>query len=218
MNILMTGNPNKEIAKSIKEIYPNASFVSRSKNSTYSLDLSDQSNIDLLAKISLNYDIFINSALIPNFGQTLILQAIWTEWKSNSKSGHIINYGSAVDYYYRPDNRLYPIEKRALRDLNRSLTKHVNWFDSKIRTTYLSFGGVSTEKTIEQWGHYKHLNVNEIAKYTQWIIENPNHINIDELHITPIQPMTKKEMKKNNVDKKIKWSSGDTRSYLIVEE
>lgn len=218
MNILMTGNPNKEIAKAINQLYPNTSFVSRSEESTYTLDLSEKDNISLLAKISLNYDIFINSALIPNFGQTSILQAVWTEWKSNNKSGHIISYGSAVDYYFRPDNRLYPIEKRSLRDLNRSLSKHVNWFDSKIRCTYLSFGGVDTEKTMEQWGHYKHLNTNEIAEYTKWIIENPNHVNIDELHVTPIQPMTKKEMKKNDANRPIKWSSGDTRSYLIAEE
>ena len=216
--ILMTGNPNKAIAKSIKEIYPSASFVSRSEESTYQLDLSDHDNIQRLAKISLNYDVFINSALIPNFGQTLILQAVWTEWKSNNKSGHIISYGSAVDYYFRPDNRLYPIEKRSLRDLNRSLTKHVNWFDSKIRCTYLSFGGVATDKTMRQWSHYKHLDTYEIAEYTKWIIESPDHVNVDEVHITPIQPMTKKEMRKKDTNQPVKWESGDVRSYLIAEE
>lgn len=218
MKILMTGNPTKEIAKEIKSIYSDAHFVSRSDESDYTLDLSDMDNIERLAHISLNYDVFINSALIPNFGQTLILQAIWTEWKSNNKVGHIISYGSAVDYYFRPDNRLYPIEKRSLRDLNRSLSKHVNWFDSKIRCTYLSFGGVATEKTLRQWGHYEHFDTKEIAEYTQWVINSPKHSNIDELHITPIQPMTKKQMKKLNTNAPIKWDSGDTRSYLINEE
>jgi hypothetical protein len=218
MRILITGNPTKDITKSIYAIYPDAHTVSRSPEATYSMDLADQVEIHKLATISLDYDVFVNCALIPNFGQTRILQAVWTEWKANQHPGHIISFGSAVDYYYRPDNRLYPIEKRSLRDLNRSLSKHVVWFDSKIRTTYLSFGGVETDKTMRQWGHFKHHTPEEIAGYLQWVINTPDTVNIDELHMTPIQPMTKKEMKKNSTGAPVVWESGDTRSYLIAEE
>jgi NAD(P)-dependent dehydrogenase (short-subunit alcohol dehydrogenase family) len=143
-------------------------------------NLTIDTNVFELAKISKDYDIVINSALIPNFGQTRILQAVWTEWKVEKHKGHIISFGSAVDYFYRPDNRLYPIEKRALRDLNRSLSKHVNWYNSHIRCTYFSFGGVSTEKTLTQWGHFSHFEITEIANYTKWIIESPVTTNIDE--------------------------------------
>lgn len=218
MKILITGNPKKDIANAVLKLYPTASTVSRSLDSTYSLDLSIKENIFKLAKISLDYDIFINCALIPDFGQTHILQAVWTEWKDNNKNGHIINFGSAVDYYYRPDNRLYPIEKRALRDLNRSLTKHVNWFDSKIKCTYFSFGGVSTEKTEKQWGHFHHFTPDQIANYLKWIIESPLDCNIDELHMTPIQPYTKKKMKEFKKNVPIEWDSGDKRIFLINEE
>jgi hypothetical protein len=39
------------------------------------------------------------------------------------------------------------------------------------------------------------------------------------LHITPIQPKTKKEMKKSiKNDVNISWDSGDRRIYLINEE
>lgn len=216
--ILITGNPTKDITKSIIELYPTAHTVSRSIESTYQLDLSSNNNIAKLASISLDYDVFVNCALIPNFGQTLILQAVWTEWKSNKHQGHIISFGSAVDYYFRPDNRLYPVEKRALRDLNRSLTKHVNWYDSKIRCTYFSFGGVDTEKTIKQWDHYQHFKSEDIAGYLRWIIESPETANIDEIHMTPIQPMTKSEMKKKMKDVSISWTSGDARTHLISEE
>ena len=219
MKILITGNPSKDITKSIAGLYDDIHTVSRSSISTYELDLSIDENITKLAKISLNYDIFINCALIPNFGQTKILQSVWTEWKSSNKSGTIINFGSAVDYYFRPDNRLYPIEKRSLRDLSCSLSKHVNWFNSKIKCTYFSFGGVSTEKTIRQWSHYDHFSPDEIATYVKWIIDSPAHANIDEIHVTPIQPESKKEMKKNiKSDVKMEWTSGDSRTYLINEE
>ena len=216
--ILITGNPEKDIAKEIVKIYPTAHTVSRSANSTYQMDLTVDDNIFKLAKLSKEYDIVINSALIPNFGQTRILQSIWTEWKVEKHQGHIISFGSAVDYFYRPDNRLYPIEKRALKDLNRSLSKHVNWHNSKIKCTYFSFGGVSTEKTCEQWGHFSHFDPIEIANYTKWIIDSPNTTNIDELHITPIQTTTKEDLKKLNKNAPIKWESGDTRSFLITSE
>jgi short-subunit dehydrogenase len=219
MNILITGNPKENITQSLKEIYPNMHTVSRSSVSDYSLDLSVKENVEKLAKISVDYDVFINCALIPDFGQTQILQHVWTEWKSQGKSGHIISFGSAVDYYFRPDNRLYPVEKRALKDLNRSLSKHVAWYDSKIRCTYFSFGGVSTEKTKLQWNHYKHFSVNEIVEYVKFIIDVPDTFNIDEMHITPIQPLTKKEMKRLKSPNMIqKWNSGDERIYLINEE
>jgi len=218
MKILITGNPNNNICSYIVKSIGNVDTVSRSDNSTFSLDLGDVSNLNTLAEISLGYDVVINSALIPNFGQTQILQHIWTEWKSKEKSGHIISFGSAVDYYYRPDNRLYPVEKRALRDLNRSLAKHCTWFDSHIRCTYFSFGGVATEKTQRQWGHYQHFDMQEIADYVRWIVETPSSINIDELHITPIQPETKEKMKRKEKSVPQKWASGDSRIYLINEE
>ncbi len=218
MKILITGNPQKDIAKEITKLFETIHTVSRSSVSTYQLDLSKNCNQDNLAKITKEYDVFINSALIPNFGQTQILQKVWTEWKDSQKSGHIISFGSAVDYYYRPDNRLYPVEKRALRDLNRSLSKHCTWFDSKIRCTYFSFGGVATDKTKSQWGHFKHFNTKQIADYVKWIINSPADCNLDELHITPIQPKTKKDMKKNEIKNKQKWESGDPRIFLINEE
>lgn len=218
MKILITGNPDNDICSCIVKSIGNVDTVSRSPNSTFSLDLGDVSNLNLLAEISLGYNVVINSALIPNFGQTQILQHIWTEWKSKEKSGHIISFGSAVDYYYRPDNRLYPVEKRALRDLNRSLAKHCTWFDSQIRCTYFSFGGVATEKTQRQWGHYQHFDMQEIADYVKWIVESPSSMNIDELHITPIQPETKKKMKLKEKSVQQKWESGDSRIYLINEE
>lgn len=220
MKILVTGNPTKDITKSIVDLYgEEVHTVSRSSNATYSMDLTLKENVAQLAKISNKYDVFVNCALIPDFGQTKILQAVWTEWKSNEKSGRIISFGSAVDYYFRPDNRLYPIEKRSLQDLNRSLTKHVNWFDSKIKCTYFSFGGVATDKTLKQWSHYQHFSTQQIAQYVKWIIESPDFTNIDELHVTPIQPKTKKEIKKNiNPDVKIQWNSGDERTFLINEE
>lgn len=216
--ILITGNPTKEITAAILNLYPDAHTISRSDSATYQLDLQDTANIRNLAKISLDYDVFINCALIPDFGQTRILQSVWTEWKIAEKVGHLISFGSAVDYYYRPDNRLYPVEKRALKDLNRSLSKHAAWHDSKIRCTYFSFGGVNTEKTEAQWGHYSHFSTEEIARYTMWIINSPSNANIDELHITPIQPRSKDKMQQNNKNAPIVWTSGDPRSFLITKE
>jgi NAD(P)-dependent dehydrogenase (short-subunit alcohol dehydrogenase family) len=217
--ILVTGNPTKDIASALKTKYPNAVFVSRGIDSDLQMDLTFEANQRKLAELSVEYDVFINAALLRDFGQVRLLQQVWTEWKANNKSGHIISFGSAVDYFYRADNRLYAVEKRALRDLNRSLAKHCVWYDSKIKCTYLSFGGVATEKTARQWGHYNHFSIYEIANYVEWILSSPSQHNIDELHITPIQPETKSKMKEKE-DKTVehKWESGDERTYLISDD
>lgn len=211
MKILMTGNPEENIAKAIKEEYPETHFVSRSENSNYQMDLCNDSNIEKLSKISLNYDVFINSSLLKNFYQTIILQHVWTEWRSVNKSGHIISFGSSADYWIRADNKLYGIEKRSLRDLNRSLSLHVQWYDSKIKTTYFAFGGVNTPNSEKQWPAFSKHTTTEIANNVKWIIESPININIDELHITPIQPKHKKDLKNNT---EIKFASGHNKIFL----
>ena len=62
MKILLTGNPKKNIAKAICELYPTAHTISRSDDATYTLDLLTSENLKKVAKISMNYDVFINSS------------------------------------------------------------------------------------------------------------------------------------------------------------
>lgn len=194
MNILITGNPSYGVASGLAELYPDAVFCSR--NSDIQMDLTVAECQDELAEHSLEYDVFINNALLNDFDQCSILQKVWTCWKENGHTGHIINCGSAVDYMVRPDNRLYSIGKKALRDLSRNLSLHAAWECSGIRCTYISFGGVSTEKTLSIWPHFHHMTVHECAANIKYVIDCPKHINMDELHFTPVQPYPKEEMKR----------------------
>lgn len=212
MKILMTGNPNENIAQGMKKTtIDEIDFVSRFNG----YDLNLEEDVQQLVDKSVDYDVFINSSLLKNFAQTVILQKVWTEWRARNKSGHIISLGSSADYFHRADNKLYPIEKRALRDLNRSLSLHCTWHDSKIRTTYLSVGGVETPKTVEQWPWLTVHSIEQICDYIFWIIASPNTINIDELHITPIQLMERSKLTENNPKRLIppKFESGDSRVY-----
>lgn len=211
MKILMTGNPTENIAKAAKSLFDDIDFVSRSTQSTFQLDLYKETNISKLAAISMKYDVFVNSSILKNFAQTMILQYVWSEWRDNNKSGHIVNFGSSADYWIRADNKLYGVEKRSLRDLNRSLSLHAQWYDSKIRTTYFSFGGVNTPKSNEQWPAFAKHSSEEIVQYLKWIIESPNHVNVDELHITPIQPVHKKFLKNKTT---IAFDSGHPKIFI----
>lgn len=211
----MTGNPSENIAKSIKELFSDIQidFVSRSTTSTFQLDLCNEENVKQLGVISLDYDIFINSSLLKNFYQTIILQYVWTEWRANNKSGHIISFGSSADYWIRADNKLYGVEKRSLRDLNRNLSLHVQWYNSKIKTTYFAFGGVNTPKSQKQWPAFSKHTTEEIASYVKWLVDSPPNINIDEIHITPIQEKHKRELVNNT---KVEFDSGHNKLFLEI--
>ena len=211
--ILMTGNPNENIAAGMKSLFQDdINFVSRANG----YNLINDTDIQKLVDLSKNYEIFINSSLLKNFAQTTILQRVWTEWKASNKSGTIINFGSSADYFHRADNKLYAVEKRALRDLCKNLSLHCTWHDSKIKVVYFAFGGVDTPKTKEQWPHFTVHSVQEICETVKWILDAPETMNIDELHITPIQPLPKQELKKLNTNiKQPNFDSGDNRTFLI---
>lgn len=209
MKILMTGNPDYGVASGVARIYPSATFISRSTE--IAMDLTIPDNQQRLADLSLGYDCFINNSLLADFAQCHILQRVWTTWKENGHHGLIINCGSAVDYLVRPDNRLYGIGKKSLRDLSRNLSLYTTWENSGIRCSYVSFGGVETPKTLSIWPHFTHMSVDDCAQFISWVIQAPPHLNIDELHFTPIQPASKTEMKQRhkNQGKQIPQFNGE---------
>ena len=210
----MTGNKSENIARGAFNMLSwehDMTFASRETG----YDLYKEEDIQRLVDESVNYDVFINSSLLKDFAQTILLQRVWTEWKSNQKEGQIISIGSSADYFQRADNKLYPIEKRALRDLSKSLSLHCTWHDSKIKISYFAIGGVDTPKTRDQWPHIQVHSIEQICKMIKWILDAPLTMNIDELHITPIQLLDKGKLAKTNPKRNVppKFESGDGRVY-----
>lgn len=206
----MTGNPEYGLAQSWKKMRPETTFQSR--NYGLCSDLSDSQAQRRLAQLSLDFDVFINNSYISHFSQVQICRTVWTEWKKNNKKGFIINIGSAVRDLLRPDNRFYPTAKRMLEDYSRQLYLYSIWGQSNIRVSCVNFGGIATEGTLDKWPHFSHMETEYCAEVLNWVLNTPFNCNLDLLQVSPIQPLTKKEMKK-----KYKNNHSEPTDYLIAD-
>ena len=61
------------------------------------------------------------------------------------------------------------------------------WGGSNIKVSYISFGSLATKKVNEKHPTRKLMNVTQAAEYIKWVIDAPENININELHLDPIQ-------------------------------
>lgn len=195
MRILCTGHPLKRLAASLaKQPFELIDFASRETNPGF--DLKEQRDRERLAELSLNYDVFINNSFIDDFVQVYLAKEVWTLWMSRSKAGQILNLGSAVEDLVRPDNRLYSIGKKALRDYSTNLNLFSLWHDSKIKVSHISFGGIATDKTLDHWPHFNHLDPDFCAEQIFLLLQSKNDVSFDVIKISPVQPKDKKLLKK----------------------
>ena len=179
----MTGNPNYGLAEKFSIVQPQTDFASRSND----YNLCTKQDRVKLAQDSLGYDVFVNSSALYQFNQTLVLETVWKAWKENNKQGHIINIGSTVDRSTKGAEWIYPQEKKALKSLSHQYAMLGIWSGSGIRVSYISYGSLETKKVHEKHPDRKLMNVTQAAEYIKWVIDAPINININELHMDPIQ-------------------------------
>ena len=181
--VLMTGNPTYGLAEKFNIVCPTTDFASRDNG----YDLCEKKGRDKLAVESLKYDVFINSSALYQFNQSLVLETVWKKWKEHNKQGHIINIGSTVDRSTKGAEWIYPQEKKALKSMSHQFAMLGIWGQSGIRVSYISFGSLETKKVSKKHPDRKLMNVIQAAEYIQWVIDAPINININELHMDPIQ-------------------------------
>ena len=100
MKILVAGNPDYGLAAAINQIYPDATFVSRTHGEW---DLEERNKRKELAKLSLEFDVFISVSCLWHFYQTELVQEVALAWEKQNHNGYII----AVSYTHLtlPTNR-----------------------------------------------------------------------------------------------------------------
>lgn len=158
MKILCTGNPSGGIAQSLRNIYPDITFVSR----TNGYDLTSENGIEKFKALLPNFNVFINhSQLEGDFQRQLLLHAsqAWT-------NGHVISIGSVLEFpkweFIEPEAAK---EKRRLRDLSLALSSE------HFKTTHLIVGGLQSCNDDPL-----RIHTDRIAETIKWILENENHI------------------------------------------
>ena len=182
--ILMAGNENYGLAKSIKELFPHSIGLSR----TNGCNLDKIEHRQQFAALSLNYEIVLLVSALSDFNQTMLMKEVVTKWQELNHRGYIIAVGSSADTPVKGTSWVYPIEKKALRAYCRQLSQIVasetppNW-----KITYLSPGNLSTPRQEEKMPGVPKIDCNYLAKIIGWLIEQPSYINISELCLDRIQ-------------------------------
>lgn len=178
LKVLVAGNPDYGLSKALKLIYPNATFVSRTHGD---FDLSIPSKQRELAEISMEYDVFIAVSCIWRFAQTEYVQEVAKRWVER-KHGYIIAIGSSADTPVKGTPWMYPAEKKALRAYCRQLSQiSAGENDCALKITYLSPGNIHTPNQDEKMPDTPKLEPLYIAGVIQWLISQPDSVNISEL-------------------------------------
>jgi NAD(P)-dependent dehydrogenase (short-subunit alcohol dehydrogenase family) len=184
IKILVAGNKNYGLAKAIYELYPHATFLSRSTG----YNLYEKENRQKTAEMSLEYDVFISVSCLEQFAQTMLVEAVMNQWWKENHKGYLIAIGSSADTPVKGTKWAYPAEKKALRAYCRQQGQAIasdtppNW-----RVTYLSPGNMHTPNQDIKMPTTLKLDTSYVAGVIQWLVNQPKNINISELCLDRIQ-------------------------------
>jgi NAD(P)-dependent dehydrogenase (short-subunit alcohol dehydrogenase family) len=147
MKMLVTGG-NRGLGKHLVEEF-NGFSISR----TNSLDITK--DVDSIAAMSLDYDVFVNNAFDgppqeswANFAQSQLYFAVYDAWKTVGKTGYIFNIGSSGSKsIVAPEPRFetYRVSKAALEHASRQGTQAFKQNQVPFRTTLITLDRLDTE-------------------------------------------------------------------------
>lgn len=178
--MLISGNPEQGVAQALWKLYPDAVFMSRSSGH----DLVEKSGREAFAKEALNHDVIIVNCALWQFQQTVLLDAVYKSLKNTKKLAHIVVIGSTTDRVKNGKAWLYNAEKKALRDYSNTLGLTGIWASGP-KISYISLGTLDNNQA--KHPDRKTMDINLAAEYIKWIVDQPKHLNINELSIDPMQ-------------------------------
>lgn len=178
MKVLVTGG-NRGLGKHLVEAF-NGDSVSRSNGH----DITQACNT--IAEMSLSYDIFINNAFDgppqeawANFGQVLVLEAVYDLWSKHKKTGYIYNIGSVGEKTIvarEPSFETYRVAKAALSHASRQCTASFKSNLVPFKTTLITIDRLDTElsRSRSTWtgNGIDCTTISDFIKYTQTLTNN----------------------------------------------
>lgn len=178
---MCTGNPEFGVASAVARRWPDAEIVGQT---TWGYDLTQESYREKIAEKALLYDVFINCSALWRFNQTLLLDTVYKTALRAGKRMHIVSLGSTTDRATKGSDWIYQQEKKALRSTANAMGLKSIWAGGP-RVSYITFG------TLENNAH-KHpgrrlMTLDEAVDLIEYVINAPEHLNINELSVDPLQ-------------------------------
>ena len=178
--MLIAGNKNYGLGKSLHKLYPSAEFISRSSGH----DLTTKEGQEWFAEQSVNHSQIILCSALHKFNQTVLLDLVYQRCVEKLHTPHILCVGSTTDRLSDGKPWLYNAEKKALRDYCNTLALGGVWRD-RAKVTYISLGTLDNNQ--HKHPERKCLTADEAADYIKWVFDQPASININEISIDPMQ-------------------------------
>lgn len=180
--ILISGNEFYGLSAAIGKLFPGeVEFVSRTRGH----DLCTDEGRDYFAERALKADVVIICAALYQFQQTVLLDRVSRRLREEGHAPHVIVVGSTTDRVKNGKPWLYNAEKKALRDFSNTLSIGGVWTRGLPKVSYISFGTLDNNQ--EKHPDRKCLPVTQAAEYVKWLIDQPKHVNINEISVDPIQ-------------------------------
>jgi NADP-dependent 3-hydroxy acid dehydrogenase YdfG len=184
MKVLVTGG-NRGLGKHLVQVF-NGTSISRADN----LDITKDYNS--IAKMSLDYDIFINNAFDgppqeewANFGQVHVLEAVYDAWNQANKKGYIYNIGSVGEKSIvarEPSFETYRVAKAALAHASKQCTASFKADRVLFKTTLITLDRLDTElsRSRSTWTG-NGINANDIANFIKYAYTLDHNTCIEEI-------------------------------------
>ena len=178
--MLISGNINSGLAGALYKLYPDATYCSR--DTGYDLTLGKDQH--RFAELACEHDVVIINAALWKFQQTVLLDEVYKKLVSERHRAHVIAIGSTTDRVKNGKAWRYNAEKKALRDYSNTLGLTGVWASGP-KISYISFGTLDNNQ--EKHPDRKTMDINLAAEYVKWMVDQPSHLNINELSIDPMQ-------------------------------
>ena len=204
VKLMLTGRNEARLSDVAEQLQEN----SQSEIATHIVDVTQKNEVAKLVKETENkfghVDILVNSA-------GLMLSSAITDgdveaWENmidvnvkgtlyginavlpiflNQSTGHIINIASISGFEVTKQSTLYSASKAAVHTITQGLEKELA--KTGVRVTSISPGMVDTPLSGNtDWGSRKKLDPKNIAEAVVYALQQPSHVNINEVTVRPV--------------------------------
>jgi NADP-dependent 3-hydroxy acid dehydrogenase YdfG len=204
MNVVLGGRNEQRL----KEVASNIQEETQVQVSTFVVDVTKNEEVNNLVNFAQEQfgkiDVLVNSAgqmlssavtdgdvdawdtmLDVNVkGMLYGINAVLPKFLAQS-SGHIINIASISGFEVTKQSTLYSMTKTAVHTLTQGLEKELA--KTGVRATSISPGMVETSMTAStDWGGRKKLEPKDIAEAAIYALQQPAHVNVNEVTVRPV--------------------------------